>query len=695
MNKAFSHPFQDPDLGIEERLSNLLSLMTLEEKIRCLGTVPSVPRLGVVGTGHVEGLHGLAMGEPGGWAQGYPVPTTQFCQAIGMAETWDTALIQRAGRAEGLETRHLWESPKYKRGGLVVRAPNADLGRDPRWGRTEECFGEDPFFNGSMACAMTRGLQGEHPKYLLTASLLKHFLANSNEDLRSSTSSDFDERLFHEYYSVPFRMAIREAKANGYMAAYNAVNSVPAHVHPVLKEVTMDQWGHDGLICTDGGAMNSLFSDHKYYPDLPMTAAAIIKAGIGQFLDKHAEPTRAALQQGLLTEQDVDASLAGVFRVMIRLGQLDPPELVPYRVASEEDPWDSEAHRALALEVAQKSVVLLKNDNETLPLDPKRLKSIAVIGNNADEVFFDWYSGTPPYAVSPLEGIKKRLGASVQVRFAKDDQDGRAVALAKESDVVIFCAGNHPTGNHGWGKIDSPMEGKEAFDRQSIGFRQEELAKALYRANPNTILVLVSSFPIAINWAQLHLPAILHVTHNGQELGNAVAGALFGDINPGGRLVQTWPRSLEQLPPMMDYNIRNGRTYMYFKHEPLYPFGFGLSYTHFSYAGLKIAKADQGGFSASVEVSNAGKRAGDEVVQLYVRHLDSEVERPGRELKGFARISIEPGKKQRVDFRVKGSDLAYWNTGNKNWRSESGKIKVMVGASSSDIRAEGVVHVEA
>ncbi len=282
----YQYPFQNPNLPVEERVSNIISLMTLDEKVACLGTNPSVPRLGIRGTGHVEGLHGLALGGPGGWGRPTPIPTTQFAQAIGMAETWDPNLIRQAGQVESEETRYIYQSEKYHRGALVVRAPNADLGRDPRWGRTEECYGEDPFFNGTMVIAMVKGLQGDDPKYWRTAALLKHLLANSNEDGRGGSSSDFDARLLREYYSVPFRMGIVEGGARAFMAAYNAINGVPATVNPFLKNVTIQEWGQNGIICTDAGALRNMINLHKYYPTLAQGAAAAVKAGINQFLDR-------------------------------------------------------------------------------------------------------------------------------------------------------------------------------------------------------------------------------------------------------------------------------------------------------------------------------------------------------------------------------------------------------------------------
>jgi beta-glucosidase len=290
----YKYPFQNPNLPIDERVSNILSLMTIEEKIACLGTHPDVPRLGIRGAGHVEGLHGLAMGGPGGWGRPSVVPTTQFPQAVGLGETWDPDLVRQVAAIEGYETRYMFQS-KYQRGGLVVRAPNADLARDPRWGRTEESYGEDPFFNGAMTVAFVKGLQGNDPKYWLTASLMKHFLANSNEDGRGSSSSDFDERLFREYYSVPFRMGIIDGGSRAFMASYNAVNGTPMEVNSILKNVAVGEWGNDGIMCTDGGAMTNLVTEHKRYPTLAQAAAESVKAGINQFLDKYSEPTTEAV----------------------------------------------------------------------------------------------------------------------------------------------------------------------------------------------------------------------------------------------------------------------------------------------------------------------------------------------------------------------------------------------------------------
>jgi beta-glucosidase len=696
------YPFQDPNLPIEERVNNIVSLMTLDEKIGFLSSRPGLARLGVRSMGHCEGLHGMAQGGPSNWGRRNPAPTTIFPQAYGMGETWDTELMRQAGALEGYEVRYMVQSEKYSRGALIVRAPNADLGRDPRWGRTEECYGEDPFFNGTMAVAFIKGLQGDHPKYWLTASLLKHFLANSNEDDRTATSSDFDERLFYEYYSVPFRMGFQEGGARCYMTAYNLVNKIPCTVHPVIQEVTVKRWGVDGIICTDAGAFANLTGRQGYYANSTEAGAGAIKAGINQFLDRnYRSPVTTALEEGSLTEAELDQVIRGTLRVFIRLGLLDPPDKVPYASigsAGELEPWTTDKHKALARLVAQKSIVLLKSSENLLPLDKTKLKSIALIGPLADKVLLDWYSGTSPYAVTPLDGIKAKVGPNATVNCATSNDNGEAEKLAKEADVAIVCVGNNPIGVPGgaWGKVSVPSEGREALDRKAINLEQEELVKQVLAANPKTIVVLISSFPYAINWTQEHVLAILHMTHNSQEHGNALADVLFGDYNPAGRLVQTWPKSLDQLPPMLDYDIRKGRTYMYFKGQPLYPFGYGLSYTTFEYSSLKTTApslSKDGSITVSVDVQNTGKRAGEEVVQLYVKHLNSAVERPIRELRGFKRVALQPGERKTVELVLLAKSLAYWDESKRAFVVEAGTVELQVGSSSADIHLKRTVSV--
>jgi beta-glucosidase len=310
-------------------------------------------------------------------------------------------------------------------------------------------------------------------------------------------------------------------------------------------------------------------------------------------------------------------------------------------------------------------------------------------------VLLDWYSGSPPYAVTPLDGIRNKVGNAVTVNYSADDPE-----VARKSDVAIVCVGNHPNGgeNMPWAKVSVPSEGREAVDRQSLTLEQEELIKRVYRANPRTVVVLISSFPYAINWTEQNVPAIVHLTHSSQEEGNALADVLFGDYNPAGRLVQTWPRSLDQLPPMMDYDIRHGRTYRYFKGEPLYSFGYGLSYATFAYANLRVTPSAlpvNGSMQISVDVTNTGARSGEEVVQLYARHINSRIERPLLELIGFSRVAVAAGQKRAVSFTVPANRLAYWNVAHHRFEVEADKIAIAVGASSSDLRLKKTVQVTA
>ena len=689
--------FNNPSRPIEERVNNIIALMTLDEKVAALGTNPTVARLGIQGSDQVEGLHGLALGGPGGWGGNNPVPTTQFPQAVGLGETWDPDILRLAAAAEGEEARYMFQASRYRRGGLVIRAPNADLARDPRWGRSEESYGEDAFLGGTLTTAFVTGLQGDHPTYWRAASLLKHFMANSNEDNRGSSSSNFSERLLREYYSVPFRFGIMDGGARAFMTAYNAVNGIPMTVHPALRNMVMREWGFDGIICTDAGALTNMVTYHHYYSSLDQAAAGAVRAGINQFLDEYTQSVNAALAHGLLTEPDIEERIKGSFRVMIRLGLLDPPGLVPYSSIGEgPEPWTTNERKQLARQVTRESIVLLKNRGGLLPLDSSHLHSIAVIGPFADQVLLDWYSGTPPYTMSPLAGIRNKVAGAASVSFAANNTGGAAAQLARSADVAIVVVGNHPTCNAGWAQCPLPSDGKEAIDRRSITLEQEALVQAVFAANPRTVVVLRSSFPFAINWTQANVPAIVHLAHNSQEEGNALADVLFGDFNPGGRLVTTWPSAIEQVPPIMDYDLGHGRTYMYFSGEPLYPFGYGLSYTTFAYSNLRTsasALAPGGQVTVALDLTNTGNRAGDEVVQMYVRHPDSHVSRPIRELRGFRRVTLAPGETRSVELSLAAQAIAYFDETRSSFVVEPETVVIEIGSSSRDIRLQQTVAV--
>jgi beta-glucosidase len=727
-----SSQFRNTSLAPEARINDLLAHMTLQEKVDCLGTNTAVPRLGVKSFGSSEGIHGVVQRDSPERHRA-AIYTTQFPQPPGMGETWDPDIVRQAAAVEGAEARYISEQPRYNRSLYMLWGPQADLARDPRWGRSEEVYGEDPFFNGTMVVSFVKGLQGDDPNHWQAAALLKHFLANSNENLRTKSNSVFDARLFWEYYSVPFRMGFVDGGARGVMASYNAWNGTPMAVNPILKSIVEDKWGVD-VLSSDGGAVKLLWTDHKRYPDQKAAVIACLHAGINQFLDVYKDETLAAVKEGAVTEAEIDDLLRRKFQISLKLGLLDPgQEYTPSTNTTAEgqppagtpasanqhqasaqqtvsEPWNSPEHRAISQKIALESVVLLKNENNTLPLDKKAIKSIAVIGPLANSVHWDWYGGYPPYQVTPLDGIKAAVGPYVRVTYAADETNQAAIIAARESDVAIIVVGNDPTCGpdmgHDWrATVDGggtlpctvPSDGREGRDRESLALEQEQLVKQVYAVNPRTIMVLVSSFPYTINWSQQYIPAILHMAHSSQDEGAALAKIIFGDYNPAGRLVTTWPASVDQLPPMMDYDIRDGRTYMYFKSKPLYPFGYGLSYTQFRYSNLRLSQTtlhDNEELTATVDVTNSGSTDGDEVVQLYITHQDSKVTRPIKELKGFQRVHVNPGQTVSVPIKIKAHDLAYWNEKEQRWTLENDHVNVGVGASSADIRLQQAISIQ-
>src|SRR5665648_927797 len=539
--RAQTYPFQDNKLSDEKRLDNLISQLTLDEKINCLSTRLSIPRLGIKGTRTVEGLHGLALSGPANWAvkgKGESCTTT-FPQSIGLAETWDPELLTQLASLEAEECRYLAQSPKYGSAGLIVFSPNADLGRDVRWGRTEECYGEDAYLTSRLVVAFVKGLQGNDPKYWKTASLMKHFLANSNENNRTINSSDFDERLFREYYSYPFFKGVTEGGSRAFMTAYNKYNGIPCVVHPVLRDVTINEWGQNGIIATDGGAyrqlltthkyypdlqtaaaecikagnrtINSsdfderlfreyysypffkgvteggsrafmtaynkyngipcvvnpvlrdvtinewgqngiiatdggayrqLLTTHKYYPDLQTAAAECIKAGITMFLDNYKEPLKQAITAGKVSEKEIDNAIRGTLRVMLKLGLFDQSTENPYSQIGITDtiaPWTKHETLALVRKATVESIVLLKNNNQLLPINMQKVKNIAVIGPSSNKVISDWYAGTPPYAITALEGIRNAVGSAVEISYTSSNKADSAVIAAKKADIAIVC----------------------------------------------------------------------------------------------------------------------------------------------------------------------------------------------------------------------------------------------------------------
>lgn len=692
--------FNDPAVNEEQRLDDLIARMTLDEKVDALGNNTQVPRLGIQASGSVEGLHGVVLGGPT-YGDRANTPTTGFPQAYGLGETWDTDLLHRVATYISTENRYLFQNAKYRKSGLIMWTPNVDLGRDPRWGRTEECYGEDAFLTSRLAVAFIKGIQGDHPKYWRNASLMKHFLSNSNEYGRTFSSSNYSDKLFREYYAYPFYKGVTEGGSQALMTAYNAYNGTPCIMHPVLRNIVMKEWGLNGTLLTDGGAFRLLLSDHKRFDnDRAAAAAACIKAGITKFLDEYKDAVYEALHRKLISVEDIEKAIRGNLRTSLKLGLLDHAEDNPYAAIGVTDtiaPWSKPETKVLVREATLKSVVLLKNKDHLLPLDRHKIKKIAVIGQRATEVLQDWYAGKPFYTVNVLDAIREEAGNDIEVRYVKTNRMDSARTVAAWADVAIVCVGNHPTCDAGWEQAPVISEGKEAVDRQSLQLDQEDLLLQVAQTNPNTIGVLISSFPYAINRANQTVPALLHLTQCSQELGHAVSDVIFGHYNPAGRLIQTWVKNITDLPHMMDYDITHGRTYMYFKEKPLYPFGYGLSYTRFNYSGTTLNdRVIERGDTLRVcfNLKNSGDMDGDEVVQLYVsarKHTDKD---PIKQLKAFQRISLRKGETKKVELTVPYTELQVWDEKQNRFILPDKEMTLEIGASSSDIRLRTTFRTE-
>ncbi|MEU8153716.1 glycoside hydrolase family 3 C-terminal domain-containing protein [Micromonospora sp. NPDC048986] len=830
-----TYPFRDPRLPVNARVDDLLGRLTLDEKISWLHQYqPAIPRLGIglfkTGT---EALHGVA------WStdidnNGAVVKArgTTFPQPVGMASTWNTELIRQVGSAVGDEARG-YHAQNPRVWGLNLWAPVVNLLRDPRWGRNEEGYSEDPLLTGAISTAYGSGMTGGDPNHLKSAPTLKHYLAYNNEVRRDVTSSNVPPRVLNEYDRAAFKPAIAADAATGMMAAYNLVNGRPATVDPDLDTVVRGWTDQTLMNVTDAWAPNNLVNSQQYYPTQAEANAAIIKAGLSSFItdDTNAQPTVTAIKQalatGLLTEADIDARIRDILSIRFRLGEFDPGGgryggITP-------DVINSPRHQRLARQAAGEAMVLLKNERQALPLNPARTRKVAVLGPLADTLYSDWYGADLPYQVTALDGIRERLGTSASVNgldgadrialkdtatgryvsatgttdanpvlgtgatpalvaqfdvvdwgqdvvtlrnaangrylgynwgpfVTRDEQpngwyvqqqfklepqadgtvvlryvgyetkeswfgadtyvtigdDGalklgastpaaathfsrelissgidRAVAAAKAADTAVLVVGSNPF-----------INGREAHDRTSTALSagQEALVKAVAAANPRTVLVLQTSYPVTIRWEQEHVSAIVWTTHAGAETGHAVADVLFGDRNPSGRLTQTWYRSDSQLPPdLLEYDIiSSGQTYLYSRAKPLYPFGHGLSYTRFRYgqlrAGAQSVAAD-GTITASVDVTNVGSRSGTEVVQLYTHQRTSRDTTPIRQLKAFQQVKLAPGQTRTVTLRLPAADLAHWDVTRSRWVVESSVHDLMVGASVEDIRARAAVRV--
>lgn len=820
--------YKDPQIPMERRVGDLVSRMTLDEKIsQLMNASPAVERLGIPAYNWWnEALHGVARAGR----------ATVFPEGVGLAATWDQKLMLRVATAISDEGRakHNEFVRREKRNiyqGLTFWSPNINLFRDPRWGRGMETYGEDPYLTGKMAVQFIRGLQGNDPKYLKTVATPKHFAVHSGpESERHTFDARISETDLRDTYLAQFEMAVKEGGAYSVMCSYNRLAGEPACSNSrLLTGILRDEWKFNGYVVSDCGAIADIYQTHKAAPDAEQGTARAVKAGTDLTCGAEFKALGPAVQQGLIKESEIDSALKRLLLARFKLGEFDPPAMVPFTKI----PYsvnDSAEHKALALETARKSIVLLKNEDGLLPLS-KTGKTIAVIGPNADDVnvMLGNYNGDPSAPITPLQGIRRKLGSGAKVLYARgsdqaenmpvyevvptsalftsdakerkhglkaeyfatanfdtklpriqrdsffvpgklaevanpkpvltridpkidfqwwdgtpdpripDDDigvrwtgflappvtgtyrlggygfnaweitlDGKQVAhfnnihersydygtvdlqagklypitvqlhnylndanmqlvwavpgkdytrealeTAKKADVIALFLGLSPRLEGEEMKV--PVEGFAGGDRISLDLpkMQDKLLRAIVELNKPTVLVLMNGSAVAVNWAKDHVKSIVDLWYPGQAGGSAIADVLFGDYNPAGRLPVTFYKSADQLPPFTDYTMK-GRTYRYFQGEPLFPFGYGLSYTKFAYGSLHMPAEAQAGadVKVSVEVQNAGKLAGEEVVQLYVKNVDGGETAPIRSLEGFQRIALKPGEKELVEFTL-------------------------------------------
>ena len=713
-------PFQDTSLPFEARAADLVGRLTLDEKVAQMqDRAPAIPRLGIPAYNWWnEALHGVARS---GLA-------TVFPQAIGLAATWNDSLMFQVATVISDEARakhqeYVRQDSRARYQGLTFWSPNINIFRDPRWGRGQETYGEDPFLTGTLAVQFIRGMQGDDSTYLKTIATVKHFAVHSGpEPDRHIFNAVVSERDLHETYLRAFAMGIQDGPAWSIMCAYNRLYGKAACGSDLLlDDVLRGRWGFKGYVVSDCGAIDDIYERHR----IVQTAAEAAALGVNSGTDLECGDTYASLvtavQQGLITEARIDTAVTRLFLARMKLGMFDPPDMVrwaqiPFSVL------DDSAHRALARQAARESIVLLRNRHHTLPLS-KSLRTIAVIGPDADDprMLLGNYHGEPADPVTPLRGIREALpGARVIYARGADlaegysglerapgsapaaadsdsaaSLDSAAVQAAEQADAVVLFLGL--TANLEGEEMRLDVPGFKGGDRTTIDLPapQKALLERIVKVGKPTVLVLMSGSALAVTWAQRHVNAIVEAWYPGQAAGSAIADVLFGDYNPAGRLPVTFYRSTADLPPFGDYAMA-GRTYRFFTGKPLYAFGYGLSYTKFKYSHLTTSAktlAASDSLSVAVDVKNDGKVRGDEVVQLYVRHEGSRVPRPRLDLRGYRRITLDPGQSRRVSFTLSGASLAWWDSTAQRWTVEQDRVRLQVGGSSDADRAHTTISV--
>ncbi|HEY3974634.1 MAG TPA: glycoside hydrolase family 3 N-terminal domain-containing protein [Candidatus Sulfotelmatobacter sp.] len=650
-------------------------------------------RLGIPGIFQGEALHGfMAYG------------STSFPQVLGLASTWDPGLVQQAFNAAADEMASAGVNQAF--------SPVLDLARDPRWGRTEETYGEDPYLVSRMAVAAINGLQGATwviDRHHVMATM-KHFAAHGQPESGTNTApANFSERDLRETFLVPFRAAVQEAHVGSAMASYNEIDGIPNHInHWLLDRVLRQEWGFRGYVTSDGNGLQMLVDTHHVAADFGEAARKALAAGVDFDLSDGSVYATLVdqVRDGKVSEAEVDRAVQRVLEAKFRLGLFENPFVDPDYA---QKITNSSEHQELALKVAQKAIVLLKNEGNLLPLDLKKLKTIAVIGPNAADVHLGGYSRDPGPGnqISILDGIRKRVGSNVKVLYAEGckittgkqgwsawyenkvtlpdpkaeiESIRAAAAAARQSDVAIVVVGENESTN------------REAWSEQHLGDRdsldllasQQALIQAIVETGKPTVVLLINGRPLSINYVKEHVPAILEGWYLGEEGGTAAAGVLFGDVNPGGKLPISFPHSVGQLPDFYNHKPSRNRSYLFNSREPLFAFGYGLSYTQFHFDNVRVEPTSirpAASTKVSVDITNTGNRAGDEVAQLYIHQRVASVTRPVMELRGFKRVSLAPGQKVTVDFTLTPEDLSLIDV-NMNRVVEPGIFDLMVGPSS-------------
>ncbi|WP_298878601.1 beta-xylosidase [uncultured Polaribacter sp.] len=690
------------DKEIASKVQNLISKMTLEEKItEMMQDAPANDRLGIPYMKYAEALHGVWL------VLDYYGNTTVYPQAIAAASTWQPELVKKMASQTALEARALGVTHTY--------SPNLDvISGDPRYGRVEESYGEDPYLVSRMGVAFIQGLQGmgdeqfDENHVMATA---KHFIGYpENRRGINGGFSDMSERRLREVYLPPFEAAIKEAQIGSIMPGHQDYNGVPNHMNTwLLKDILRDELGFDGFIVSDNNDVGRLQTMHFITETRTEAAILGLKAGVDMDLvigkneklaTYHINVLKDTITKNPKLMSYIDKATSRILTAKYKLGLFDsePKEIDPKTVNA-----GKKEHQEFAYEMAKKAIILLKNDNNVLPLDMSKIKSLAIIGPNAHEnrpkkgtySLLGGYSGLPPYYVSALDGIKAKVGDKVKINYAKgcdllsNSKAGfpAAISAAKKSDAVVLVIGG------------SRRTGGEGADRDNLDLYgvQKELVEAIHKTGKPVVAVLINGRALSINYVAENIPSILETWYLGMRSGDAIADAIFGDVNPGGKLTVSFPRSVGQVPVtylMRPDFIGSGKgLYIDSDKSPLFPFGFGLSYTTFKYSTPKFASATigvDGNTTVSVDVTNTGDRAGDEVVQMYVRDDIASVGRYNKMLKGFERISLQPGETKTVTFKLGFDELNILNQQMKKV-VESGTFTISVGASSQESDLQKVI----